>query len=904
MRDLNAHPDFYIPYEWRKPRNEYYDYAKTLIPVTWRLRQDYFWTYVMAPEETKPVQGWKIHVSTRLGNEFDTMQKVIPLCVAHNTEFKFASDEKILTTLLGKNCARSAAGKFITIYPASKAVFVQLIEALYQVLRHEDGPYILSDRAYKDAKVLFYRYGGFKSTENTDNFARTTSCIFDQEFNKIEDRRDACFILPEFVTDEFHPEQAAEAAADSTVQQTSGELFGGQFDIQSVIKFSNAGGVYFAVNVESGEDVIIKEARPFIGADSDEGCISRLQKEYRILTKLQGLNISPKAYALFQEWQHVFLAQEIVKGQTLRIHQVKRSKLIHAAAAEDELQSWIADSVTIAINCIKTIQVLHENHIIFGDLSLNNIMVDADTLDIKLIDFEGSYEPGVDKAINFYTPGFAKTSRLDRDCVEYQDDYYALACTLIAMFMPSSTLMNIKADYADVFFQELEKDFGLPSQYLACIQYLLETASPDLGYCVSLLQQIDVSVVHRLTPQPVPAKAELQANTQQLLNDILRFNQHHLNYKRRERILPLGPECNSAIAVDHGVSGVVYAWAKLAGDVPAELKTWLENKVSSTADALPGLLNGTAGYAWVLQEIGSDQLADKVLQHTQMSRKLYTNMSLGYGAAGYGYTMLRRWMKTGQQADLDAAKTVAAALLLQGREADGGLYWEDKEQQAGVGVGLWEGGSGIALFFLYLYCATQQAEYLEAGKKALQADLAFGKETNGSYGFPRRSNVSILYPYLGHGTAGVASVVLRYYAVTADPAYLAFIHAVKQSVSVKYTINSGLFDGISGLGNYLLDAYDFLQDPTYHQLACQAASALNLFAIKRDEGLCFPASNRAKLNVDYADGSAGIGLFLHRLAHEGENFNFMSDQLIWDHIAQHGPSQLAQRQHPADMSLH
>ena len=278
--------------------------------------------------------------------------------------------------------------------------------------------------------------------------------------------------------------------------------------------------------------------------------------------------------------------------------------------------------------------------------------------------------------------------------------------------------------------------------------------------------------------------------------------------------------------------------------------------------------------------------------------------AFGYGAAGYGYTMLRRWMKTGQQADLDAAKTVAAALLLQGREADGGLYWEDKEQQAGVGVGLWEGGSGIALFFLYLYCATQHAEYLEAGKKALQADLAFGKETNGSYGFPRRSNVSILYPYLGHGTAGVASVVLRYYAVTADPAYLAFIHAVKQSVSVKYTINSGLFDGISGLGNYLLDAYDFLQDPTYHQLACQAASALNLFAIKRDEGLCFPASNRAKLNVDYADGSAGIGLFLHRLAHEGENFNFMSDQLIWDHIAQHGPSQLAQRQHPADMSLH
>lgn len=902
MRDLNAHPDFYIPYEWRKPRTEYYDYAKTLMPVNWRLRQDYFWTYVMAPEETKPVQGWKIHVSTRLGNEFATMQKVIPLCVEYNTEFKFASDEKILTTLLGKNCARSAAGKFITIYPASKAVFVRLIEALYQQLRQEEGPYILSDRAYKDAKVLFYRYGGFKSSEKKDNFSRTTSCIFDQEFNQIEDKRDACFILPDFVTDDFTTEHTAEPEQAAPGQHADA-LFGGRFDIKSVIKFSNAGGVYFAEDVDSGDEVIIKEARPFIGADSDECCISRLQKEYRILTKLQGLNISPKAYALFQEWQHVFLAQEIVNGQTLRIHQVKRSKLIHAAATDAELQNWIRDSVTVAINCIKTIQILHANQIVFGDLSLNNIMVDADTLEVKLIDFEGSYEPGVDKAINFYTPGFAKASRLDRDCVEYQDDYYALACTLIAMFMPSSTLMNIKADYAEVFFHALEKDFGLPLQYLACIRYLLESTAPDFEHCISLLQQIDVSAVHRLTLQPARPRAELQAHTQQQLNDIIRFNQHHLNYKRRERILPLGPECTSAIAIDHGVSGVVYAWAKIAGEVPAELRTWLENKVSASADALPGLLNGTAGYAWVLQEIGSDQLAEKVLQHTEMSRKLYTNMSLGYGAAGYGYTMLRRWMTTRQQADLDMAKTVADAILLQAREADGGLYWEDKEQQAGVGVGLWEGGSGIALFLLYLYCATQQIDYLEAGKKALQADLSFGKETNGSYGFPRRSNISILYPYLGHGTAGVASVALRYYAVTAQQQYLDFVHAVKQSVSVKYTINSGLFDGISGLGNYLLDAYDFLNDASYYQLACQAASALNLFAIKRDEGLCFPASNRAKLNVDYADGSAGIALFLHRLAHDGANFNFMSDQLIWDVLAKQGRPRIAASQVEPDAQL-
>lgn len=887
MRDLNVHPDFYIPFEWRKPNNEYHDFVNAILPVSWRLRQDYFWTHVMSPEDTKPVQGWKIHVSSRWGSEYQTLEKVVPICLAHQTEFKFASDSKILKTLLGKNCTRSASGKFITIYPADATCFKTLLEALYQALKDEDGPYILSDRPYKDAKVLFYRYGGFKSFELKDNFNRTTACIINSAFQYTEDKRDAQFILPDFIDDNVLSSLGENDASEQTsIKETGTALFGGRYDMQSVIKFSNAGGVYLAQDILSQDTVIVKEARPYVGVDADEDCIARLHKEYRILQRLADTEIVPKAYGLFQEWQHWYLAQQIIDGQTLRSYQLKQCRIIHSHTTDQQMREWVANTIQIAINCLCVVQAVHERGVVFGDLSLNNLMIDPDTLQIKLIDFEGACEPGVDLAVNFYTPGFARPERLSRDCVDYPDDIYALGCVLVAMFMPSSTLLNLKQDYADVFFTALQSDIGLPPQYLECVRYLLTDPKANLQQAVAMLLAADTVSVHAVQLNTGVQHVDVQANATLLVDDVLRYNLHHLQLDRRDRILPLGPESQHALAVDHGAAGVIYAWHHLAGQVPADLYSWFSRRTQMATDLLPGLLNGAAGLAWVLHDLDMSETAERVLHQAATSRQLYSNMSLGYGAAGYGYSLLYRWHKTGDCTALTEACRVAAVLQEKATSRDGAVYWESESAPSGVGVGLWEGGSGIALFLLYLFCATQDPQYLQLGKQALQADLNYGKLTQGSYGFPRRSNVSILFPYLGYGTAGVASVALRYHAVTAQSQYRQFIDDIKTSVSSKYTVNSGLFSGITGLGNYLLDAYQFLHEEEYYYLACQAADALRVFSVQRDEGLCFPANNRTKVNTDYADGSAGTALFMHRLKQLGDNFNFMIDPLLHAYQAQ------------------
>lgn len=885
MRDLNVHPDFYIPFEWRKPQDEYYDIVKDIIPVSWRLRQDYFWTQVISPQDVKPVQGWKIHVSSRWGNEQHTLKTVVPICLAHQTEFKFASDSRILKTLLGKNCTRSASGKFITIYPENSVVFQLIIEDLYQVLKDEDGPYILSDRPYKDAKVLFYRYGGFKSFDVRDNFNRSTACIIDSSFKYTEDKRDARFILPDFIQDPILNRVEQQHTTTEAKDSAQPVLFDDRYAMQSVIKFSNAGGVYLAQDVLRDETVIIKEARPYVGVDADEDCIARLQKEFRILQRLAGTGIAPQPYGLFQEWQHWYLAQEIVAGQTLRSYQLHQCRIIHSHTSDQQMHDWIANTIAIAINCLNLIKTVHDHGIVFGDLSLNNLMIDPETLQVKLIDFEGACEVGVDVAVNFYTPGFAQPDRLNRDCVEYQDDIYAMGCVLVAMFMPSSTLLNLKHDYAEAFFSALERDIGLPHQYLECIQYLLTEPSANLTRAISLLAAADTTYVHAISLNTDIRHVTVQQNAQGMIDDILRYNRHHLQLDRRDRILPFGPECQHALALDHGAAGVIFAWHSLTGQVPEDLAQWFSKRIQLATEFLPGLLNGASGIAWLLHDMQQNDTADRLLQQAALSRQLYSNMSLGYGAAGYGYSLLYRWFKTQDPKALSDAKHVAAVLKETAEFRDAGAYWEAESDIAGIGVGLWEGGSGIALFLLYLYCATQDNQYIQLGKQALQADLNYGKATQGSYGFVRRSNSSILYPYLGYGTAGVASVVLRYHAVTADESYRQFIDDVKSSVSSKYTVNSGLFSGISGLGCYLLDAYQFLQQQDYYYLACQAAEALQVFTVNREEGLCFPANNRSKVNTDFADGSAGTALFLRRLATLGDNNTLMLDPLLHRHLA-------------------
>src|SRR5512140_2443059 len=201
MFDRICEDDFFEPPDRYRPSAEYYEHVARQLPMTWRLSRGHMWTQVIAPKRISRTQGWKIHVSCCLGQALPMLTTVSARCCERSTEFKFVSDRKIHREILSKNIQRPTGGKFITIYPNSYRESELLLAVLYADLMDFDGPYILSDRQYRDSKVLFYRYGGFSAFTEIDVYGARKSLILDGEYRHFEDERTAGVIVPEFAMD-------------------------------------------------------------------------------------------------------------------------------------------------------------------------------------------------------------------------------------------------------------------------------------------------------------------------------------------------------------------------------------------------------------------------------------------------------------------------------------------------------------------------------------------------------------------------------------------------------------------------------------------------------------------------------------------------------------------------------
>ncbi|STQ90345.1 class III lanthionine synthetase LanKC [Iodobacter fluviatilis] len=872
--------DYFIPQSAYKPSMFYYEHVSKQLPNMWRLNQGHFWTQTLSPKAKHPAQGWKIHVSALPESALRILNKVASVCFSYGVEFKFASDPHILISQLRKSCSRQSAGKFITIYPGSDEIFKRLIESLYAELKDEKGPYILSDRQYKDASVLFYRYGGIQSFPEINVNGERTLCILNDKYEFIEDIRSPYFILPDFVTDELCLKISPLTNANKTVEKINVQLFGGKYEIISVIKHSNAGGVYKAKNVVTQQEAIIKECRPYVEIN-DEGVdsIERLKKEFRILSKISKTEISAEALDFFEEWNHSFMAQELIEGQNLRQYIARSNKLIHATSSDRVMKQWFEDVLNISVQLFEKIILLHEYGIVFGDLSLNNIIVNPGNLNIKLIDFEGAFELGVDRNTNMFSPGFGKHSRKVKKTVDFYDDYYALGSFLMAMILPNPTLSEINEDFVTIALGELRKDIGLPYGYIECVNYLYSDEVIDLGVCVEKLKMCSVNEISGYKFK-VDNKKSIHAFCENVVSKVFEYNANMMDVSLSGRILPFGPKFDDCMAVDHGVLGVAYAWHKASDSVPDTLNDWILRQFKLEAH-LPGLMNGLSGMAWALFETGHQKLAGQALKMAAGHRLLFQKMSLAYGAAGYGLACLNLWQKTNKEHYLSEAVKIADIICETAMAEGDGCSWDNVEGK-GTGVGLMEGASGIALFLLNIYCATKNARYLLVGENGIKFDISCGREIEGTFGFPKHTvnGNNILYPYLAHGSAGVASVALRYYVITKNVEYLHFIEKVKPAIAQKYTISPDLFSGLSGLANYMLDVYEFLGDESYLDLAYRAAEGLKLFTIKRKEGFSYPLLTPNKICTDYSSGSAGVALFMNRLINHSGNFNFMTDELI------------------------
>jgi hypothetical protein len=456
---------------------EYVDALKALVPEGWIVARSGVWMGARREEAELPVQGFKIHVSSTPRHALETLERVVPECVRRGVQFKIAADPTLLSLLLSKRYGRGGSGKFMTIYPP-QALFHELIEAIHQATRDTElsGPYILSDRRYKDSRVVFYRYGGFQTVQVLRIDGSREPVIYGPGGEKVPDERTPYFQLPAWVEDPF--------GGSAGVQHEGPALLGGRYRVDSVLGFSNAGGVYAGTDTATGEEVVIKEGRPHAG-HWDTGtllldAVTLLEREHQVLQRLSPLGFVPRPLALFQEWEHWFLVQERLRLPTFQHYWSSEQHIFapHVNKAEKR-EAFVPRFRALAASLIDRVEKVHGQGVILGDLSPHNVMVNTETLEVSLIDFESAALADDDEsgfmayARVWGTPGFRNPARSRRKELRPEDDFYAVGMLLYGAVVPVQDLFALspaaRGRFLDGFIA-----LGLPEQIRQTIHALLE----------------------------------------------------------------------------------------------------------------------------------------------------------------------------------------------------------------------------------------------------------------------------------------------------------------------------------------------------------------------------------------------------------------------------------------------
>ena len=206
--------------------------------------------------------------------------------------FNFLLDPHLLAETNGKLWPRGSSGKFVTVYPRSDNHFRRLGERLAKELRDFSGPYILSDRRWPGSKCVFYRYGGFRARSVLQIDGTRAFVIASPAGELVPDLRYPYWSPPEWVDD---PLGGTEHAVESQIT-----LANGRFSITTALRFTNRGGVYRAVDMQSDQEVVIKESRPMIEVGRHRvDSIALLEKEWRLLNRLADTGYFVKPIAFF-----------------------------------------------------------------------------------------------------------------------------------------------------------------------------------------------------------------------------------------------------------------------------------------------------------------------------------------------------------------------------------------------------------------------------------------------------------------------------------------------------------------------------------------------------------------------------------------------------------------------------
>lgn len=904
LRYLPYHPRWFEGINRRQPDSAHLAEYRAVMPARWRLRRSGYWLIADPPGEPELGQGWKLHVSATSRTSAETLSRSLPVLRDEGARFKFLVDPTVMREFNSKSFSRSASGKFITVYPRDEASFHRLGRALTDALAGFEAPYVLTDRRYPGSRVVSYRYGGFTRQQRLLPLGIPELLIETPDGTQVPDERNPYWTVPDWAHDPVAAPTARPASA-TPAAPAGPPLLNGRYEVGDALMFSNRGGIYRAVDTVTGADVVLREARPGVevgplGVDA----VELLRHEYDLLTELAdtGLFVRPLDY--FRAWEHAFLVEEWVEGNSLGRLSTTHNPLYELELTPPRLVAYYQRFQRLWAQIADAIAVCHERGIVLGDLSPTNVMVAPDDT-ICIIDLESAFHEGVDHGAGLSTPGMVTRRAMTAKHGDRRTDYYALGGLVLATVLACQQNDVVEHALPLRLLAEVAADLDLPAELVSLITDLYDEDAPlpDPAALRERIEGIPFATAWRQPPPlgrpavPDPAgTAVLHGRIGEVLDGVADYLRQTADTSREDRLFPadvLVFETNP-LSLAHGAYGCLYTLHSLGHEVPDGLLSWALRRSTSHDAMPPGLYYGSAGVAWALSSLGLRDHAAHVLREAADHPLLHAEPGVLTGAAGHGMACLRLWRDGGLPEFLDRARAIGARLAEDARWEEGRAHWPVSEGPVPVGYG--SGASGVALFLLALHQATGDPGPLQLGLAALDFDLSNAVYSAGGLlsfpAFVAGDGPVVRRHYWDDGTAGVLTTLLRYWDATGEDRLRKQVDRLLPDVRRKYTAFPQLFHGISGVANALLDAYEFLGDPELLGDAERAARAVLCSAVQRPEGIVFAGEQTLRESADLASGSAGIALFLDRFARTAPgrrtNRNFVLDDLAT------GPASTAQ----------
>lgn len=765
-----------------------------------------------------PRQGWKIHVSTNTADAQRVLDMTAAVCVQYEVDFKYLRSRALLSALNSKYAHRGSAGKFITVYPRDEEILKSLLVELSSTLKGIEGPYILSDLRWDETSPVFLRYGAFSSLHGVASDGESFLAIEDPDGGLVPDKRGAAFEVPAWVeVPSFISERVAEFARLTHIDLP--------YKIDKSLHFSNGGGVYLATEESSGQRVVLKEARPLAGLDAaNADAVTRLQRERDVMIALEGTGRVPRFLGYHVFWEHHFLVQEYIEGETFGSAALARQPHFWPDASEGDLReyvSWCTETINKIENAVSDV---HAAGFVLGDVHPHNVIVRPDG-SIVLIDLEAAHSIGDSRTGLMGAAGFGAPGNV----TGFDVDAHGLEALKIGQFIPLMSLSQLDQGKVTQLADWAEESYPLPEGYsrrAASRMVALRGGVPSKPAEVNGLR----SALWPDGKQGLLTAIEASATTD-----------------RNDRLFPNSPvgSAGSGVNLLNGSAGVLYSLHAAGLSIHEEWIEWLIKSTRKQMATLPaGLFNGLHGIATVLDLLGQKDQALRLFERA-VERDGLTSLSLLSGLPGAGLSALGFYKRNKDTSYKDVAASTADRIIM--------ILEDDGKQSQKLGYA--DGARGAALFLLRLYEVVGDPRYLDLAGRLLTDELdQFRAVSNSSESTTdRRVATSFLA-----GLPGLILPLTEYLKHRDSHDLTAGLESAKSAARVPFGISPGILHGRSGM------LYSLVVDGVHKNDTVIAAQVRDLwkYAIPFESGMAFPGDNLLRLSMDLGSGTAGVLLAL------------------------------------------